>query len=139
MLMQYPKTPNEDKHFYQISLSSGGKSSSNFPSSPPILLLLHFERTWTTWPFYSCIKWPSKAQQNSLIVLEKASNFLFVTYHREKEENKAEIGVIPKEASENNVKDNYTQSLTEDLDSDVNSFFSKDENNNHWENVADVS
>lgn len=138
-LMQPPQTPNVDRPFHQISSSSGGKGSSNFPSSPPLPLPLHFERTSTTRPSCSRIERPSKARQSSPIGSEGASNLLFAACRRAEEENEAETGVIPEEASENDANDNYIQSSPEDSDSDVDGSSSEDEDDDHWEDVADGS
>lgn len=70
---------------------------------------------------------------------KRASHLLFVAYYGAKEENKAKTRVILKEASEVDINDNYICSLLEDSNFNKYGFFSKNEDDNHWENIPDGS
>ena len=141
MLIQPPQTPNIDRSSHQNSSSSGKKRSSNFPFL--LSILLPFKKLVSISiphrPFCFLIKWSTRLWQNSPIGLEGASHLLFAACCRAEEENKAETEVILEEVLEVNVNDNYIRFLLEDSKSDKNGSFSKDKDNNYWEDVADGS
>lgn len=92
-----------------------------------------------SWPSHSPIEWLSRLWQSLSIGLEGASHLLFVASCKVEEENKAQTGVILEDASKVNVNNNYICFSSKNSNSDEDGSFSKDKDDNHWEDIADGS